>query len=199
MTRNWSKAVPEGNGPILQDAYVLLGGTTLEDLRRIISDALDKTFDKPTENMRRTNQRLAGLEQEARQPRLATEADVLTDTNTRKRMEDTVAVPAKHGNSCSATRAQAGPTSSTNFGMKAEPPALPRRDDVLVDKGDAVPKPCLSPVEMRKPIAAGDLLSTGKASTATRTIFYQLPLRFCLTEKTSSRTTTQYAMNYSNF
>ena len=196
MPRNWSMAVPEGNGPIPQYAYVKLGGITMEESRRIMSGALDKAFDEPTENMRNTNQRLVGLEQEHRQPRLATEADVLADNKARKRMEDTAAVQAKHGDSCSAERVRAGPTS---FDMKVEPPALPRRDDVLIDEGDAAPKPCLLPVDMRTPTAAGDLLSAGKASAATRIIFYQLPLRFCLTDETNSRTTTQYAIDYSNF
>ena len=41
--------------------------------------------------MRVTSQRLAGLEREARQLRLATEADVNPDTKTGKRTEDTSA------------------------------------------------------------------------------------------------------------
>ena len=50
-------------------------------------------------------------------------------------------VQAKHGDSCSAKRVQAGSISLTSFGMKAEPSALPRRDDVLVYIGAAAPKP----------------------------------------------------------
>ena len=83
--------------------------------------------------------------------------------------------------------------------MKAEPLALSRRGNVLVDKGAATSKPSLSPVEMRTLIAAGDLLSAGTASTATRVIFYQLPLRFWPTEGTNSRTPNQYARYYSSF
>ena len=49
-------------------------------------------------------------------------------------------------------------TSSTSFGIKAELPTVPRWDDVLGDKGAAASKPCLSPVEMRTPTAAGGLL-----------------------------------------
>ena len=92
--------------------------------------------------MRRINQRLASLEQDARQSRLAKEADITPDKKTRERTKGAAtAVQAKHGNSCSAKRVEAGPTSSTIFGKKAEPPALSRRDAVLVDNnGAAVPK-----------------------------------------------------------
>ena len=96
-------------------------------------------------------------------------------------------------------RVQPGPTSSTSFGMKAEPPALPRWDDVLVDKGAAVPKPCLSLVEMHILTSAGDLLPASKASTATGIIFYQSPFWFCPTKEIYFRTTVQYAMDYYSF
>ena len=43
------------------------------------------------------------------------------------------------------------------------------KNDALVDKGAAAPKPCLSPVE-RHTTAAGGLLPAGTASTAMRTI-----------------------------
>ena len=174
----------EGNGPVPQDAYVMLGGITLEELRGVMAEVVDKAFDKLTENMRRANQRLAGLEQEAPQPCLAMEANVTEGKKTRERTEGaTAAIQAKHGNSCFAKRFQAGPTSSTSFGMKDESPALSRWDVVLVDKGAAAPKLCLSPVEMRTPTAAGGLLPTGKISTATMIIFHQLPLWFCLLTK----------------
>ena len=138
MLRKKSKAVPEGNGLIPQDAYVMLGGITIEELRRVMSKAVGKALKKLTESMRRANQRSASLEQDARQPRLATEADVKADKKTRERTKGAAAaVQAKHGDSCSAKRVYAGSTSSTSFGMKVEPPALPRLDDVLVDKGAA--------------------------------------------------------------
>ena len=107
-----------------------------------MSEVLNKAFDKPTEIMRNINQRLAGLEQEAWQPYLASKADIPTDTKTHTRMEDAEADQANNRDSCSAKKVQAGQISSTSFGMKAEPPALPRRDDVLVGKGAAAPKPC---------------------------------------------------------
>ena len=90
---------------------------------------------------------------------------------------------AKYGDGCSAKRVQTGPTSSTSFGMKAEPPTLLRRDDVLVDKGAAVRKPCLSSVEMQTQTATSGFLPAGKASTATRITFHQQPLWFCPTEE----------------
>ena len=57
-----------------------------------------------TERMRGTRQRLVGLEHDAQQPRLATEAGVPTDKKTRKRAEDAAADQTKHGVSCSAKR-----------------------------------------------------------------------------------------------
>ena len=61
-----------------------------------------------------TNQRLAGLEYEARQPRLSTEeADVEPDTRTRKRTEGASAADrVKNGDSYSA-RVDDGPTGLT--------------------------------------------------------------------------------------
>ena len=73
-------------------------------------------------------------------------------------MEDAKVDKGKNEDSCSATKLQAGPPSSTSFGRKAEPPTLPRRNDVLVDKGAAAPKPRLSPVEMHTLTDAGNLL-----------------------------------------
>ena len=120
--------------------------------------------------MKRTNQRLPGLEQEAWQPRLATEADVPTGTKTRKRMEDVAADQAKHGDSCSANQADPDLTSFDDH--STGPPALPcTRDDALVDNGAAAPKPRLSPAEMRTQTVAGGLPPAGTVSTAMRTIF----------------------------
>ena len=123
-----------------------------------------------------------------------------SDTKTRERTEGAAAaVQAKHRDCCSAKRVQVGSTSLIGFGMKAEPPALPRRDDVLVDIDAATPKPCLLPVEIRTLTAAGGLLPTGKTSTATRIIFQQLLLWFFLTKEIKSRTSNQRAMDYSSF
>ncbi|CAM9338451.1 unnamed protein product, partial [Ascophyllum nodosum] len=95
-------------------------------------DKSDRELDELTE-MRATKQLLAGLEQEARQPRLAMEDDVPSNIKTRKctgRAPLQQIRSSMDGDSCSAKRVQAG-TSSTSFGMKAEPPALPRRDNIL--------------------------------------------------------------------
>ena len=81
-----------------------------------------QSFRQAYEDDEKGNQRLAGLKQEARQPRLATEADVPTETKTRKRLEDAAAVKAKFGDRCPSKRVQAGLKSSTSLGMKAESP-----------------------------------------------------------------------------
>ena len=161
---------------------------------------MSKAFGNFKEDLRRINQCLASLEQDARQPCFDIEADVTADKKTRERTEGTVAaVQAKHGDSFSAKRVQALPTGSTSFGMKAKPTALHRRYDGLVDNGAAAPKSFLSPFEMRTPTAAGELFPTGKTSTATKTICDQPPLWFYPAEDISLRTSNQYATNDSSF
>ena len=122
------------------------------------------------------------------------------DEKTRERTEGAAtAVQAMHGDSCTAKRIQAGKTTSTSFGVKAEPPALPCRID-LVDNGAAAPKSYPSLLKMRTPTAAGDLLPASEASTTTRITFYQPRLRFCPTQnKDYERTSTQYALYHSSF
>ena len=66
MLRKKSKASPEGNGPIPQDAYVMLSRITPEKLRRVVSKTMGKALEEVKEIMRRINQRLASLEQDAR-------------------------------------------------------------------------------------------------------------------------------------
>ena len=56
------------------------------------------------EKTRETNQRLAGLEHEARQPRLSTEAGVTPHTKTRKRTEDAAEDRVMDGDSSFARR-----------------------------------------------------------------------------------------------
>ena len=82
------KAVSESNGPVPHHDGFRPDEPTLVDLYRMIKERFsrsDKYFDGPMEKMRVTNQRLAGLQHEARQPRLPTEADVEPDKKTRKR------------------------------------------------------------------------------------------------------------------
>ena len=92
---------------------------------------------------------------------VALEADAHANTKTHERTEGAATtVQAMHGDSCSVTRVDPGTkTTSTIFGMKAEPPALPCRDDVLVENGDASPKSCLPSLDMRSPSAAGGFTS----------------------------------------
>ena len=69
-----------------------------------------------------------------------------------------------------------------HFWLKAEPPDLPCREDVLVEDGAAAPTSCLPSVEMRSPTAAGGFIPTGEASTATETPSNEPLLRFYATE-----------------
>ena len=117
---------------------------------------MGEAFGELKEDLRRINQRLASLEQNARQPHLAMEARVPADNSTRERTEGAATVvQPKHGDSCLAKRVQTGPKSSTSFGVKSKLPALSCRDDVLVENGAAAPKSCLSPLEIHTPTAAG--------------------------------------------
>ena len=69
------------------------------------------------------------------------EADGLADTKTRERTEGAAtAVHLMRGDSFSACRVDPGSKASTSFGVKANPPNLPCRDDVLVEDGAAAPK-----------------------------------------------------------
>ena len=99
------------------------------------------------------------------------EEDGHANTQTRERTEGTAtAVQGMHGDSCNTVqKVQDGPKTSISFGVMAEPPDLPCREDVLVENGATSPGSCLPFLEMRSPTAAGGLLPTGKASTATRT------------------------------
>ena len=64
MPQKESEAVPEGNGPI-----PMLGRITLEDFRRVMLEVWDTKMDKLTEDLRRSDQRLGSLKQDARQSR----------------------------------------------------------------------------------------------------------------------------------
>ena len=122
----------------------------------------EKKLDELMEMTRGTNQRVASLEQDARQLRLAMETDGPSDTKTRERTRGAAkAVQAMHGDSFSANWVDPDSMCSTKFGVKVEPPVLSCRDDVLVENGAAALKSCLSPLEMRLPTAAGGLLPAG--------------------------------------
>ena len=106
-----------------------------------MNNAFDKHFGQKPENpadLRRTDQRVASLEQGARQPRLAMEADVETDKKTRERTEGAAkAAQAMSRDSFFAKRIEDGPKSSSSFSVIVGPPALPCRDDVVVENGAA--------------------------------------------------------------
>ena len=128
------------------------------------------------------------------------EADGHADTKTRERTEGVAtAVQAMRGDCFSSRWVKPGPTTnSTSFGVKAEPPALPCRDDVVVESGPAASESCLPSMEMRSSTAAGGLVPTGEASTASETTLNEPPLRFCPTEETDlepncKKTSTPYA------
>ena len=163
MLRKESEAVPEGNGPVPQQDEFGSGQPTLVDALRKIKKALKvchRRFNKMEEyvdDLRSMGQRVGGLEPDARQPCLAMEADGPANTKTRERTESAAtAVQAMHGDSFSACQVNPGSKSnSTTFGITAEPPAFPCRDDVVVESGDAASKSCLPSLEMRTTTAAG--------------------------------------------
>ena len=138
---------------------------------------------------RSIDQRLIHLEHDARQLRLAMEADGSANTKTYERTEGAAtATQAMRGDSFSACRVEPGPKiNSTSFNMMIEPSALPYRDDVLVENGDASPKSCLPSLEMRSPTAAGGLVPTGETSTATETTVNEPLLQFYSTEEGNSK------------
>ena len=134
----------------------------------IVRNVDRQAFGEYKEDLRQMDQCLESLEQGARQPHLAMEADIPADKKTRERTEGAAtAVQAKHGDNFSVNRVYLDPRNSTSFG-----------DDSLVGNGAAAPKSCLSPVEMRTPKATSGLLPTDKTSTATRTTLHQLLLWF---------------------
>ena len=116
------------------------------------------------------------------------------------RMEDGAADRVIGGDTSSA---QVDPDQMclTSFGDDSTGPrTFPySRDDALVNKGAAAPKPCLSPMEMRTLTAAGDLLPTGTAFRATMTIFHQPPFWFYSTEEIQFRTSIKYTTDYITF
>ena len=176
MPRKDSEAVPEGNGPTPQDAGKMI---PWEELRRVVKETWGEALKEIKKDFRSMEQCAARLGQDARQPRLAMEANGHAYTKTRERTEGAAtAVQAMHRDSCSVIRVDPGPkTNSTSFGVKAKPPALPCRNDILAENGAAAPKSCLPSSEMGSPTVAGGLLPKSEASIATRTIYNQPPLR----------------------
>ena len=193
MLRKASEAVPEGNDPVPQKEELGSGQPMMEDVYRMMKEALyrwdkklDEISDKMEEQTEVLEKRLTRLEHGARQPRLAMETDGQASTKTRERTEGAAtAVQAMRGGCFSARRVETGPTTnSTSFGVKAEPPALPCRDDLVVESGPAAFESCLLSMEMRSSTAASGLVPTGEAFTASETTLNEPPLRFCPTKET---------------
>ena len=181
MLRKASEAVSGGNGPSPQQEEFGSGQPTLAGAFREIREKLKEFHDEMTGLF---EQLAARLEQDARQRRYAMETDE-TNTKTRERMEGAaIAVQAMRGDSCTTEqKVQDRPKTLITFGVEAEPPDLPCRDDVLVEGGDAARRSCLPSLEMRSLTAAGSLLPTGEASTATRTTSNEPLIRFYATEE----------------
>ena len=182
MRRKASEAVTKGNVPIPQQEEYGSGQPTLADAYRQIK-LMTTHFEKQTELLEK---RFTRLEHSAWQPRLAMEEDGLADTKTRERTKGAAtAAQGMCGDGFSARRVEPGPnTNSASFGVKAEPPAVPCRDHVVVESGDAASESCLPSLEMRSSTAAGGLVPTGETSTAKETNSNQQPLRFYSTEET---------------
>ena len=185
MLRKESEAVPEGKGPVHQEEKFGSGQPAPVDPFQTSEEMWGRGIDVIA---RLLEQHLASQEQDARQPRLTMEGDGPANTKTRERTEGAAtAVQAMHGDSCTAQKIQDGPKTSISFGVKAEPPDLPCREDVLIEDGAAAPKSCLPSLDMRSPTAFGSLVPTAKTSTATKTTFNMSPLRFYATEEANPK------------
>ena len=72
-------------------------------VEELFEEVGDRNMDKLSDAMRRMDQHVVSLEQDARQPRLATEADGQADTKTRERTEGAAtAIQAMRGDTFSA-------------------------------------------------------------------------------------------------
>ena len=141
----------EENGLVPQQEEFGSGQLKLADVYRPSDESFDRTMESHFEQleifsdelkvmMRLLEQYLASQEQDARQPRPAMEADRIASTKTRELTDGVAtAVQAMHEDSFSACRFDPGPKTSTSFGVKAEPSALPCRDDVVAES--AMPRP----------------------------------------------------------
>ena len=181
MLRKASEAVPEGNDPVPQKEDLGSGQPTVEDVYRRIKLMMSH-FEEQTEILEK---RLTRLQHGARQLRRAMEADGQADTKTCERTEGaTIAVQAMRGDCFSARRVEPGPNINLiSFDVKAETPALPCRDDVVVECGAAASESCFPSLEMRPSTVAGGLVPTGEASKATENNYNQPPFRLCSTKE----------------
>ena len=95
LPRARSEAVSEGNSSIPQNKSGC-GELTMVEMYRVLEEEIDKYFDKMTSQDKRfeymkgqnkNNQRVAGLQYQAQQLRLAAKADVQQDRKTREHKE----------------------------------------------------------------------------------------------------------------
>ena len=110
---------------------------------------------------------------------------------TRECMEGAAADDEKYGDLASV-RVDDDPMRLTSFGNQEFTELSPASEkgigDALVNEGAEVPKPYLSPVEVRiLTSAAGDSLPAGSALTTLRTIFSPQPLPWSFCENTQKR------------
>ena len=171
MPRKDCEAVPEGNCPIPQQEEF----GSVADIYRLCeerfnrmdsySNRLNRKLDEISDETRVVDEHVTSLERGARQLRLAMEADGHANTKTQERTEGAaIAVQAMRGDSCTAEqKVEDGPKTSITFGVEAEPPDLPCREDVLVEEGATSPESCLPSLEMRSPTAAVCLVPTAKS------------------------------------
>ena len=89
MLRKESDAVSKANCPVHQEEKLGSGQPAPVDVFQRIDEIWDRGLDKV---MKYLKQHLASLEQDARQPRLATEADGPANTKTRERTEGAATV-----------------------------------------------------------------------------------------------------------
>ena len=138
MPRKESEAVTEGNGPVPQQEEFGSGEPTLADVHRLFKerfhrqhkrmdtffDRWDKKLDEISDEMRKMDEHVTRLEDGARQPCLAMQADGQANTKTRERTEGAAtAIQAMRGDGFSVRWLESGPnTNSTSFGVKANLP-----------------------------------------------------------------------------
>ena len=102
-------------------------------------DKSDRKLDELTENLRATDQRVASFEQDARQPRLAMEADVPANIKTRERTEFVAKpVQAMHGDNFSANRVDPDPMPNLFLSIAGMTP----RSIMVLRRQSRVSHPC---------------------------------------------------------
>ena len=159
----------ESGSPTMMELFITWT-QILEEMNRRLDkwdNNLDRMDDKVKDKAKKSKSinRPAGLQQlQAQQPRLVVKAGAFLDKRDRENKE----AFAPHGRSgdISSNRVHDDPMGWTSFGNTTVLSALTIicSDDALVNEGPEASKPCLSSVEIRKAVPAGDLLHAGSAS-----------------------------------